>query len=40
LTRQRPERNLKAKIASINELRGSEFRDWFEVKTLDELREL
>jgi hypothetical protein len=32
LRKERPERNLKVKVASINELKESEFEDWFEVK--------
>jgi len=31
LRREKPERDLKVKIASINELEESEFKDWFEV---------
>jgi hypothetical protein len=31
LRKERPERNLKVKIASINELKESEFKQWFEV---------
>jgi SHS2 domain-containing protein len=31
LRKEKPERNLKVKIASINELKGSRFKDWFEV---------
>jgi hypothetical protein len=31
LRKEKPERDLKVKIASINELKESEFKDWFEV---------
>jgi hypothetical protein len=33
LRKERPERHLKVKMASINELRESGFRNWFEVKS-------
>jgi Cdc6-like AAA superfamily ATPase len=32
LRKEKPERNLKVKIASINELKENGFRDWFEIK--------
>ena len=32
LRKERPGRNLKVKIASINELKENGFRNWFEVK--------
>jgi hypothetical protein len=31
LRKEKPNANLKVKIASINELKESEFKDWFEV---------
>jgi hypothetical protein len=33
LRKEKPERNLKVKVASIHELRESNFRNWFEVRT-------
>jgi hypothetical protein len=33
LRKERLERDLKVKIASINELKESEFKNWFEIKT-------
>jgi hypothetical protein len=33
LRKERPERNLKVKVASTNELRESNFRNWFDVRT-------
>jgi hypothetical protein len=32
LKKEKPERNLKVKIASVNELKENGFRDWFEIK--------
>jgi TusA-related sulfurtransferase len=32
LRKEKPEKGLKVKIASIDELKKSEFRDWFEVR--------
>jgi hypothetical protein len=34
LRKERPERDLKVKIASISELKESEFKNWFEIKQL------
>jgi hypothetical protein len=34
LKKERPERDLKVKIASIDELKESEFKNWFEIKQL------
>jgi hypothetical protein len=32
LRKEKPNANLKVKIASIDELRESEFKNWFEIK--------
>jgi hypothetical protein len=40
LKKERPEENLNVKIATINELRGSKFKNWFEVKTLEKIEKV